>query len=185
VYKRKRKQKNLSEESLVALAWDVEEYETLITKNAEIRKLIAEVKEMLPTPEQQGNLARALRQLRDDLKAYVKNVTMKKREAASHLLIFMISDEQRAMKPYAIPVRVLPYKSITDADNSITTRAHHDAVPHEDVIWLHEFMRDNNVPFERAIHILRRTHFPFHYNPHPGNNLYLFHVIISGTISLA
>lgn len=40
---------------------------------------------------------------------------MKKREAASHLLVFMISDELRNKKPYAIPVRILTYKSITDA----------------------------------------------------------------------
>lgn len=115
VYQKKKKQSNLSEESLFALAWDVEEYEKLISKNADIRKLISDAKEMLSLPGQEGNLARALRGLRDDLKLYVKNVTMKKRQAASHLLIFMVSDEQRKMKPYAIPVRVLPYKSITDA----------------------------------------------------------------------
>ena len=32
----------------------------------------------------------------------------------THLLFFMISDEQRNYKPYAIPVRVVTYKSITD-----------------------------------------------------------------------
>ena len=39
----------------------------------------------------------------------------KKREAATHLMIFMVADERRDMKPYAIPVRALPFKSITDA----------------------------------------------------------------------
>ncbi|XP_073247312.1 uncharacterized protein [Porites lutea] len=37
------------------------------------------------------------------------------REAATHLMIFMVADERRDMKPYAIPVRALPFKSITDA----------------------------------------------------------------------
>lgn len=115
VYQKKKKQSNLSEESLFALAWDVEEYENLISKNADIRRLISNVKEMLSLPGQEGNLARALRGIREDLKVDVKNVTTKKRQAASHLLIFMVSDEQRKMKPYTIPVRVLPYKSITDA----------------------------------------------------------------------
>lgn len=78
VYQKKKKQSNISEESLFALAWDVEEYEKLISKNADIRKLISNVKEMLSLPGQQGNLARALRDLQDDLKIYVKNVTMKK-----------------------------------------------------------------------------------------------------------
>jgi len=52
-------------------------------------------------------------------------------------------------------------------DNSITTHAHHTAVPREDILWLYTFMQDNNVPFEKAIHILRRTHFPFNYDPYP------------------
>lgn len=52
-------------------------------------------------------------------------------------------------------------------NNSITTCVHHSAVPREDILWLHSFMQDNNVPFEKAIHILRRTHFPFNYDPYP------------------
>lgn len=38
----------------------------------------------------------------------------KQREAASHVFSFMISEEQRNIKPYAIPVRFLTYSSITD-----------------------------------------------------------------------
>ena len=38
-----------------------------------------------------------------------------KREAATHVMIFMVADERRDMKPYAIPVRALPSKSIKDA----------------------------------------------------------------------
>ena len=51
----------------------------------------------------------------------VKGLTFKKREAASYLLIFMISDEQRNSKPYAIPVRVIKYKSITDSRLRVLT----------------------------------------------------------------
>jgi hypothetical protein len=40
---------------------------------------------------------------------------LKKRVAAKYLLVFMIADELRNRKPYAIPVQFLPYKSITDA----------------------------------------------------------------------
>lgn len=40
--------------------------------------------------------------------------TTKARVAASHILIFMVSDELRNFKPYAIPVRVLKYTSLTD-----------------------------------------------------------------------
>ena len=41
-------------------------------------------------------------------------LTSKTRVAASHILIFMVSDELRNFKPYAIPVRVLKYSSLTD-----------------------------------------------------------------------
>ena len=46
----------------------------------------------------------------------------------------------------------------------------HNAIPLEDVQWLSDFMNENHTPFERAIHILRRTHYPFHYDPHPWVN---------------
>lgn len=46
---------------------------------------------------------------------YLKDLFSKKRIAATHLLVFMITDEHRNRKPYAIPVRFLPYRSFTDA----------------------------------------------------------------------
>ena len=40
---------------------------------------------------------------------------MKMREAATHLMLFMISEEQRNMKPYAVLVRAMPFKTMPDA----------------------------------------------------------------------
>ena len=50
---------------------------------------------------------------------------------------------------------------------TVAALAHHPAVPEEDIIWLYEFMNadGNPVPFERAIHIMKRRLFPAHYNP--------------------
>ena len=64
-----------------------------------------------------GNIQGDVSALKKELEPYIKGVTTKKREAASHLLLFMISDELRNFKPYAVPVRVIKYtcKSITDA----------------------------------------------------------------------
>ena len=39
---------------------------------------------------------------------YLKELFSKKRTAASHVLVFMIADELRNKKPYAIPVRFMP-----------------------------------------------------------------------------
>lgn len=61
-----------------------------------------------------GNVPLLLSKLRTDLASYTKDVFSKRRDAATHLMIFMIADERRDLKPYAIPVRALPYKSIKD-----------------------------------------------------------------------
>ena len=58
---------------------------------------------------------KVLYDFRNDMCDYLKDLYAKKRTAASHLLAFMISDERRNSKPYAIPVRFLPYQSISDA----------------------------------------------------------------------
>ena len=63
------------------------------------------------------NLATVVRiwgQLRDKLCNYLKQLYFRKCKPASHLLLFMIADEQREFKPYAIPVRALPVTTVTD-----------------------------------------------------------------------
>ena len=39
---------------------------------------------------------------------------MKKRTAASHVLLVMLSEERRSLKPYAAPVMYIPYSSMKD-----------------------------------------------------------------------
>ena len=34
---------------------------------------------------------------------------------ASHILVFMISTEDRTKKPYALPVQCVPYKGLSDS----------------------------------------------------------------------
>lgn len=58
---------------------------------------------------------RDLTQLHGDIKNYLKQLFSKKRVAATYLMVFMIADESRNLEPYALPVRVLPYASMTDA----------------------------------------------------------------------
>jgi hypothetical protein len=115
-YEVKRKQRNVAESSLFALAWEISAYETLIKTNADIHsrcnKLLASINGPV---RNRGKLADSFSVLRKDLKSYTKDVYSKFREAATHIMIFMIAGERRDTKPYAIPVRVLPYHSVTDA----------------------------------------------------------------------
>ena len=115
-YESKRKLLNISEDSLFALAWDVEDYSKLIEKNTTVLDGINDILARINGPVQgRGNIQADVSMMKKELEPYIKGVTTKKREAASHLLLFMISDELRNFKPYAVPVRVIKYKSITDA----------------------------------------------------------------------
>ena len=53
--------------------------------------------------------------LREELFTYTRDLFKKKRTAATHVLVIMVSDERRNSKPYALPVQYVPYKSLKDA----------------------------------------------------------------------
>jgi hypothetical protein len=106
---------NVRENTLFALAWDVVEYETLSKQNVLFQSDILPIVLRLQNNEQlDGNIAKFFTEMRKGLLPYCKGVFGKQREAASHVFSFMISEEQRNIKPYAIPVRFLTYSSITD-----------------------------------------------------------------------
>ena len=46
---------------------------------------------------------------------FVKEVVRHQRNSATHILVFMITPEERNKKPYALPVQCLPYKGVSDA----------------------------------------------------------------------
>ena len=52
--------------------------------------------------------------LRKDVLSYLQQYFMKLRDAASHLLLFIIADVKRDSKPYSILVRALSFSSIND-----------------------------------------------------------------------
>lgn len=56
----------------------------------------------------------SLRGLVKEVKGYLRNLFKKKRIAATHVLVLMLSDERRNKKPYALPIRYVPYRSMQD-----------------------------------------------------------------------
>ena len=114
LYEDSLKRSNAAEQTLFALAWEIDGYEKLKESNSTMTGTIEGLRKRVTGEEQRGNLAKDLADFRRDLQSYTKGLFGKKREAASHLLVFMISDELRNFKPYAIPVRVVAYRSITD-----------------------------------------------------------------------
>ena len=108
IYDKKRVESNVSDATRQALAWDLEGFKGL---NERACTLKSKITGLLGNPSD----LKCNTKLKEDLLELVKGLFTKKREVASHLLIFMISDELRNRKPYAIPVRFLTYSSITDA----------------------------------------------------------------------
>ena len=48
------------------------------------------------------------------VKIYLRNLFKKKRTAATHVLVLMIADKQRNKKPYALPERYIPCRTLRD-----------------------------------------------------------------------
>ena len=59
------------------------------------------------------NEARDLfKEFAEEYLVYLRNLFKKKRTAASHILVVMISEEQRRIKPYAVPVLYIPCQTL-------------------------------------------------------------------------
>jgi hypothetical protein len=99
-----------AESKLMALAWNVTGFQELLKK---AKGLVMELGGVLESVC--GGLTSYLVKLKSRLQQYTKELFSKKRVAASYLLVFMISDELRNRKPYAVPVQFIPYKSLGDS----------------------------------------------------------------------
>ena len=106
----------LQSKLFLLLAWTVEEFERLFDINKRLTLSVNDLATIIQKEISGINIPKKLTVLRKDLEACVKGLTAKNRKAASHLLVFMISDELRSKKPYAIRVRAVPYKELTDTD---------------------------------------------------------------------
>lgn len=97
------------------LAWDLKDLEDLMEEE---RLLLAEVdtlRDVLSSDASDGdsNVPRRLAALRKRLTLMTKGLSRHKRTAATHVFVFMISTEDRAKKPYALPIQCIPYKGLS------------------------------------------------------------------------
>ncbi|XP_064622698.1 uncharacterized protein LOC135484921 isoform X2 [Lineus longissimus] len=117
IYRSKFNNKNTPEETLKSLHWEVVEYTTLLTQSQQFIGNVEKILEQYASNTMTIGAARdCLRKMNAaDYKTYLKNLFKKKRQPpASHVLVFMLSDERRKKKPYAAPVQFIPYHSIRD-----------------------------------------------------------------------
>lgn len=106
------------EKVLINLAWEIRDLTEL---NQSGRTLLVDLKCLLDELEDEStdlvaeNLPQTFSSVRKRLGVFIKGVTRHKRTAATHLLVFMISPEERNKKPYAIPVQCIPYSGLSDS----------------------------------------------------------------------
>lgn len=117
-YRKKYNNPSTAEEALKNSNWNVIEFQTLLQQAQLLRQAYeAELNNLHPAPVT-PDLFRAvkgfLQALASQVKSYLRNLFKKMRTAATHVLVLMLSDERRQKKPYALPVRYIPYRSLRD-----------------------------------------------------------------------
>ncbi|XP_065891566.1 uncharacterized protein [Dysidea avara] len=116
-YSEKLQSRQHKEKEMIKLTWKVKELSDLNENGREIFSQVNLIISKLPTEEcdRSVNIPRDLHEIRQKVCTFIKGVVRHQRIAATHLLVFMISNEERHKKPYALPVQCLPYKGLSDA----------------------------------------------------------------------
>jgi len=108
-----------TEKLMLGLAWNIQDLSDL---NECGRKVIQECEIIKCKLDDHSfdrisnNLAKTISMLCDLARTFLKRVTKYKRVAATHVLVVMISPEQRNSKPYSLPVQCIAYKSLRDSE---------------------------------------------------------------------
>lgn len=115
-YRKKYNNNNTSEEALKSANWDVVEFQTLLQQAQSMASVMETILSTLnPATCTNRIVQRAKASIKDiQVDQYLRNIFKKKRSVASHVLVFMLSDEKRSRKPYALPVRFIPYRTLKD-----------------------------------------------------------------------
>lgn len=101
--------KQLGQEKLKEMNWAIAECVQMLNKCDSLMERVIKAKK-LPALKAPRSLCEAM----TDYPDYLLNLFRKKRTAASHVFVVMISDEHRSSKPYAIPVLYVPCKTLRD-----------------------------------------------------------------------
>jgi len=113
-YSEKLRSQVQKEKELITLSWKVKELTELNENGRQLHRdatsLIAKLEE-----HAEDNIPSQLCTFRHKLVSFIKGVTRHQRTPATHILVFMISTEDRRRKPYALPVQCIPYVGLGDA----------------------------------------------------------------------
>ena len=116
-YSEKLQSNKYIEKDLINLSWKIKELGDLNEMGRSLHTEVNLLYSRLETGQcfwEQENIPRLLTDIRKKLRSFIKGITRHQRTAATHILVFMISQEMRRTKPYAIPVQCIPYKGLSD-----------------------------------------------------------------------
>ena len=108
-----------SGKEMFGLAWDVKELSDLNEVGRDLTVECTTLVDKMLDPSYDcnaNNLARQINIFRERVLSFVKSVTKYRREPATHILVVLISPEERNKKPYALAVQCIAYKSIKDCE---------------------------------------------------------------------
>ena len=115
-YSEKIQQDRNREKDLAALAWKIKKLSELNENGRMLHTVIGAITTKLTGQCRwiQDNIPSQLKEIRQKLIMFIKGVTRHQRIPATHVVVFMISNEERDKKPYALPVQCIPCKGLSD-----------------------------------------------------------------------
>ena len=118
VFEEKSQESSAQSIALFGPAWKVEELKCLLKVNQELTveaaTLLGQFKDV-DFDHQGANTSRRLAGLRKKLASFISSVSRFEQSPATHIFVFMISDERRSVKPYSLPIQCIPYHTMNDA----------------------------------------------------------------------
>ena len=116
IYSEKVQQGRNREKDLVSLAWKIKELSELNENGRALHTVISAIVTKLTGQCRwiEDNIPSQLKEIRQKLTAFIKGVTRHQRTPATHVLVFMISNEERDKKQYALPIQCIPCKGVSD-----------------------------------------------------------------------
>lgn len=116
-FEKKFRQPNCPEETLKEANWEVIEFQTLLQQSQELKLQYEDILPNLAQDCTRGalNLMRlTIKNLAANTQKYFRNLFRKKKTAATHVMVTMLSDEKRSHKPYALPVQYIACQTLKD-----------------------------------------------------------------------
>ena len=97
-------------QAMYTLGWTVDELDWLVKKGRQLHAEMLTLRFSIHALQEAGeNIASRLTKLHPRLMEFIKQSTRQCPVAATHVLVVMISPEDRIQKLYALPVQCIPY----------------------------------------------------------------------------